>query len=66
MGAPIAARLRRIIIIDEVRSDNPLPRDAADLIDEMLAALKGVVGVGTHHIEVHNAALAAIAKAEAR
>lgn len=32
--------LRALKIVDEVRSDNPLARDAADLITDLQAALK--------------------------
>jgi hypothetical protein len=35
-----AERLRRLVILDEVGSDNPLGRDAADQIDALLAALE--------------------------
>ena len=33
---------------------------------EMLAALKGIVSAGNYHVGVHNAAKAAIAKAEGK
>jgi hypothetical protein len=37
---PIVARLRQLVILDEVRSDNPLGSDAADAIELLVNALE--------------------------
>ena len=37
---PIVEKLRRLVIMDEVGSDNPLGRDAADTITALVEALE--------------------------
>ena len=37
---PIVERLRSLVIMDEVRSDNPLGQQAADAIEALVAALE--------------------------
>ena len=38
----IVERLRRLVILDEVRSDNPLGREAADEIERLREALQSI------------------------
>ena len=39
----IVERLRKLVILDEVGSDNPLGRDAADEIERLREALKQIL-----------------------